>query len=341
MSDFLRTHWIQLVNVIQSIRPIDLLDIALLMILVYTILKFVRETRAGQLMKGIGFIVVVFFLSDILELKAIHWISVKALNAGLIAVIVLFQPELRRVLEKFGSTSARLSRLTLGEDEDVIAQWNKAIPIICASVEQLSKTATGALIVIERGTKLGEQILNGTVMQAIPSTELFGNIFYNKTPLHDGAVIMRDGIIWAAACFLPKPQKEELIDKHLGSRHRAAIGMSENSDALVIVVSEETGQISVADDGILTRNYTAKSLERLLRAVLIPQEKDNWRNKTINLPFLRRKGNKQKDTEQEALPQKEEPTLELPQDDILRALDQPEPQKAAARKPPAKKKKEG
>ncbi|MBR5364338.1 MAG: diadenylate cyclase CdaA [Oscillospiraceae bacterium] len=341
MSDFLRTHWIQLVNVIQSIRPIDLLDIALLMILVYTILKFVRETRAGQLMKGIGFIVVVFFLSDILELKAIHWISVKALNAGLIAVIVLFQPELRRVLEKFGSTSARLSRLTLGEDEDVIAQWNKAIPIICASVEQLSKTATGALIVIERGTKLGEQILNGTVMQAIPSTELFGNIFYNKTPLHDGAVIMRDGIIWAAACFLPKPQKEELIDKHLGSRHRAAIGMSENSDALVIVVSEETGQISVADDGILTRNYTAKSLERLLRAVLIPQEKDNWRNKTIKLSFLRRKGNKQKDTEQEALPQKEEPTLELPQDDILRALDQPEPQKTAARKPPAKKKKEG
>lgn len=341
MSDFLRTHLIQLVNVIQSIRPIDLLDIALLMILVYTILKFVRETRAGQLMKGIGFIVVVFFLSDILELKAIHWISVKALNAGLIAVIVLFQPELRRVLEKFGSTSARLSRLTLGEDEDVIAQWNKAIPIICASVEQLSKTATGALIVIERGTKLGEQILNGTVMQAIPSTELFGNIFYNKTPLHDGAVIMRDGIIWAAACFLPKPQKEELIDKHLGSRHRAAIGMSENSDALVIVVSEETGQISVADDGILTRNYTAKSLERLLRAVLIPQEKDNWRNKTIKLPFLRRKGNKQKDTEQEALPQKEEPTLELPQDDILRALDQPEPQKTAARKPPAKKKKEG
>ncbi|MBP0987297.1 MAG: DNA integrity scanning protein DisA nucleotide-binding domain protein, partial [Oscillospiraceae bacterium] len=208
-------------------------------------------------------------------------------------------------------------------------------------VEQLSKTATGALIVIERGTKLGEQILNGTVMQAIPSTELFGNIFYNKTPLHDGAVIMRDGIIWAAACFLPKPQKEELIDKHLGSRHRAAIGMSENSDALVIVVSEETGQISVADDGILTRNYTAKSLERLLRAVLIPQEKDNWRNKTIKLPFLRRKGNKQKDTEQEALPQKEEPTLELPQDDILRALDQPEPQKTAARKPPAKKKKEG
>lgn len=341
MSDYLHTTWTALLNVIRSIRPIDFLDIALLTILVYTILKFVRETRAGQLMKGVGFIVVVFFLSDFLDLKAIHWISVKALNAGLIAIIVLFQPELRRVLEKFGSTSARLSRLTLGEDEDVIAQWNRAIPIICASVEQLSKTATGALIVIERGTKLGEQILNGTVMQALPSTELFGNIFFNKTPLHDGAVIMRDGIIWAAACFLPKPQKEELIDKHLGSRHRAAIGMSENSDALVIVVSEETGQISVADDGILTRNYTAKSLERLLRAVLIPQEKDTWRNKTIKLPFLRRRSNKQKETEQEALPQNEAPTLELPQDDILRALETAEPKQTAERKPPAKKQKEG
>ena len=346
MYDYLRNEWTALLNVFQSISLRDFLDIALLTILVYTIFKFVRETRAGQLMKGIAFIVIVFFLSDFFKLKAIHWISLKALNAGLIAIIVLFQPELRRVLEKFGSTSARLSRLTLGEDADVIAQWNKAIPVICASVEQLSRTATGALIVIERGTRLGEQILNGTVMKALPTTELFGTIFFNKTPLHDGAVIMRDGFIWAAACFLPKPQKEELIDKHLGSRHRAAIGMSENSDALVIVVSEETGQISVADDGILTRNYTAKSLERLLRAVLIPQDKDTWRNKTIKLPFLRRKNadSKKKEKEEsadtaEAIPQKEEPTLELPQDDILRALEPAAPESSAAHKPPAKKKK--
>lgn len=343
MLDFIVNKWNVILNILHSISPIDFLDIFLLTILVYTIFKFIRETRAGQLMKGIAFIIIVFFVSDFLKLKAIRWISVKALNAGMIAIIVLFQPELRRVLEKFGSTSARLSRLTLGEDEDVIAQWNRAIPIICASVEQLSKTATGALIVIERGTKLGEQILNGTVMKALPSTELFGNIFYNKTPLHDGAVIMRDGIIWAAACFLPKPQKEELIDKHLGSRHRAAIGMSENSDAIVIVVSEETGQISVADDGILTRNYTAKSLERLLRAVLIPQDKDNWRNKTIKLPFLRRRntGKQEQDTKK-ALPQNEEPTLELPQEDILRALEAAEPEQTAAKPtPPAKKKKEG
>lgn len=287
--DMLRNTLNSMYNMLSSITVVDFLDIALLTYLIYVILKFVRETRAGQLMKGIVLLVAVYFISDFLNLKAIRWISVKMLNAGLIAIIVLFQPELRRVLEKFGQTTSKISRFTIGDNEDVISKWNSAIPIICDSVEQLSKTATGALIVIERGTKLGEQILNGTVMKAIPSRELFGNIFYNKTPLHDGAVIMRDGIIWAAACFLPKPQKEELIDKHLGSRHRAAIGMSENSDALVIVVSEETGQISVAQDGILTRNYTKSSLERLLRITLIPQEKDTWRGKSVRIPFRRKK----------------------------------------------------
>ncbi len=287
--NIIRNSWDAFYNVMKSITIVDFLDIALLTYVIYVILKFVKETRAGQLMKGIVLLVAVYFISDFLKLKAISWISLKTLNVGLIAVIVLFQPELRRVLEKFGQTTSKISRLTLGESEDIINQWNTAIPIICDSVEQLSKTATGALIVIERGTKLGEHILNGTVMKAIPSTELFGNIFYNKTPLHDGAVIMRDGIIWAAACFLPKPQKEELIDKHLGSRHRAAIGMSENSDALVIVVSEETGQISVAQDGILTRNYTRNSLEKLLRSILIPQDKDTWRGKTVRIPFRRKK----------------------------------------------------
>ena len=280
----------KLYNWFKSIsNPANLLDIALLTGMIYVILKLVRETRAGQLLKGILILVGVYLLSDWMHLQVVNWISGKALNVGLIAIIVLFQPELRRVLEKFGATTSRLSKLTIGESEDVIAQWNRAIPIISESVAQLSRTATGALIVIERASRLGEQISNGTVMKAEPSVELFGNIFFNKTPLHDGAVIMRDGIIWAAACFLPKPQKEELIDKHLGSRHRAAIGMSENSDALVIVVSEETGQISVARDGILTRNYTKLTLEKLLREVLIPQEKDTLRGKTIKLPFLRKK----------------------------------------------------
>ena len=149
--------------------------------------------------------------------------------------------------------------------------WEHAIDAICDSCVELSATLTGALIVVERQVRLGEQIETGTILNATPSKEVFGNIFYPKTPLHDGAVIMRDGIILAAACFLPKPQKDEQINKRLGSRHRAAIGMSENSDAIVIVVSEETGQISVAMNGVLTRDYTHDKLKNLLTKEIYDQ----------------------------------------------------------------------
>ena len=299
MPNFIRNAVQILLNVLNSVRPVDIVDILLLSYLVYLLLKLVRETRAIQLLKGIGLLFLFYVVSDFIGLKSISFITNMVLNAGLIAIIVLFQPELRRALEKFGQTTFRFSRMTFGADESVTERWRRAIPVICEATEQLSRTNTGALIVIERSTKLGEQILNGTVMKAEPTTELFGNIFYPKTPLHDGAVIMRDGIIWAAACFLPKPQKEELIDKHLGSRHRAAIGMSENSDALVIVVSEETGQISVAHDGSITRNYTRESLSRLLTDTLIPPEKEPaWRGKTIRLPFLRQKNRGGKPDEQ-------------------------------------------
>jgi len=275
--EIIRDAWHALLNVMRSISFVDFIDIALLTYLVYMLFKFVRETRAGQLMKGIALLVGFYFVSLVTGLKAVNKITENVLGSGLLAIVVLFQPELRRALEKFGQATSRIPLFMLGDNEESGERWNAAIPVICESAEQLSKTTTGALIVIERETKLGEQIMNGTVMKALPSTELFGNIFYNKTPLHDGAVIMRDGVIWAAACFLPKPQKEELVDKHLGSRHRAAIGMSENSDALVIVVSEETGQISVAQDGVLTRNYTKASLERLLRQTLLPQSGDSGR----------------------------------------------------------------
>ena len=147
-----------------------------------------------------------------------------------------------------------------------------AIDAICDSCQDLSSTATGALIVVEMETKLGEQIETGTVMQAVPSKELFGNIFYPKTPLHDGAVIIRDGIILAAACFLPKPQNEERINKELGSRHRAAIGISENSDSIVVVVSEETGAISVAENGKLTRGLSRDELKKYLRDRIISEK---------------------------------------------------------------------
>ena len=205
-------------------------------------------------------------------------------DIGIIALLIIFQPEIRRAVEKLGHTQFGLKSLGFGSSSDEkTAKWETAIQAICDSCVELSASCTGALIVIEQKTKLGEQIENGTIVNATPSKELFGNIFYPKTPLHDGAVIMRDGMILAAACFLPKPQKEELINKQLGSRHRAAIGMSENSDALVIVVSEETGQISVAENGNLTRNFTRDKLQHLLTERLIPKPADGKRRLSSRL----------------------------------------------------------
>lgn len=273
-------------SLIRSILPIgfwDVLDIAVLSVLIYKGFTFVKETRAGGLIRGIIVIFIAYFIMDTVGMKAMAYLINRVFDIGLLAIVVLFQPELRRSLEKMGHS--RVSKLPMfssltAETGDALAQkWNVAIDAICEACEDLSSTTTGALIVIERESKLGEQIDTGTVLNAAPSKEIFGNIFYPKTPLHDGAVIMRDGMILAAACFLPKPQKEETINKALGSRHRAAIGMSENSDALVIVVSEETGTISIAENGNLERPLTRDSLKKILRTKLLP-EKPQKNNKT-------------------------------------------------------------
>lgn len=212
-------------SVIKTAEPVDILDILVLSYVVYLGMKLVRETRAGQLLKGVFLLILVYIISAWINMKAISYLLSETLNIGLIALIILFQPELRRTLEKAGYTKLGL-RFSSSSNVDS-SVWSRTIDVICDACVELSATSTGALIVIERQTRLGEQIDNGTILDAIPSKELFGNIFFNKTPLHDGAVIIRDGKILAAACFLPKPQKEELINKRLGSRHRAAIGMSE------------------------------------------------------------------------------------------------------------------
>lgn len=253
-------------SILSTLELIDILDIAILAYFIFILLKLIRETRAGQLVKGIVFLVAGYFLSDFFGLKTVSYLLRQTLNVGLISMVILFQPELRRVLERAGRTKLGVKVLGLGQSSDEVRMmWNPAIDAICDSCVELSATFTGALIVVEREVRLGEQIETGTMINAAPSKELLGNIFYPKTPLHDGAVIIRDGIILAAACFLPKPQKDEQINKRLGSRHRAAIGMSENSDAIVIVVSEESGQISVALNGVLTRDYTQEKLKELLK----------------------------------------------------------------------------
>ncbi len=259
-------------NVIQTVTIMDIIDMLILSYLVYLLIKIVRETRANQLIKGILIIAAAYVVSSTIGLKAISYIIKSIVNIGLLAILIMFQPEIRRALEKAGRAKFGLNIFNFSDTSDEITKkWNVAIEAICDSCVDLSATKTGALIVIERQTKLGEQIENGTILNARPSKELFGNIFFPNTPLHDGAVIMRDGIILAAACFLPKPQKEELINKKLGSRHRAAIGMSENSDAIIIVVSEETGQISVAENGTIVRDYTRFMLNEYLHEAILPK----------------------------------------------------------------------
>ncbi len=259
-------------SVLKGIAWTDIVDILIISYLVYKLIKLVRETRAEQLLKGILFLVISYALVSILDLKTLKYVLRVVLNTGLVAIVVLFQPEIRRILEKVGRT--KVGGSFLGENNRHADKWEKAIPIIVEATEKLSETSTGALIVLERTTKLGELISTGVEIDARPSVELFGNIFYNKTPLHDGAVIMRDGRVLVAACYLPKPQKEELIESYLGSRHRAAIGLSEVSDSVTIVVSEETGAISIAFNGRLERGFTKESLSEYLKKKLLSESED-------------------------------------------------------------------
>lgn len=274
LIQYLKDIWENIHSVFATMGLVDYLDILLLAYLIYKGIKIIKETRAEQLIKGIILLAILFFVVNQFQLKAMKVIIETFLNVGIIAILIVFQPELRRVLEKMGRTT-KVKKLALNfesKTDAATADIHNCIEAVCTACEQLSQTATGALIVFERETKLGEQIDTGTIINATPSPELFGNIFFPNTPLHDGAVIIRDSKVYAAGCFLPKPQKEELISKALGSRHRAAIGMSEVSDAVIVVVSEETGTISIAENGSLTRFYNKDTLRKLLTAKLIPEK---------------------------------------------------------------------
>lgn len=272
-----------LYGVIKTFGIADLIDVLLVSFLLYKGIMLVRETRAQQLVKGILLLGVCYVVAIVFRLPIVKFLMENVFQIGIIALIVLFQPELRRMLERVGRTQVSAFSMfnpdLSGKKHDV---WEKAIRQICEAVDLLHKDKTGALLVIERQTKLGEQIATGVELNAAITVELLLNIFFVNTPLHDGAVIIRDGRIFAAACFLPKPQKEELIATKLGSRHRAAIGISEISDSITIVVSEETGTISVAEDGQLTRDFTKETLHSYLMEALIPQkETENSIKKTV------------------------------------------------------------
>lgn len=258
-------------GVFKTIGLNDIIDIMILSYLFFHIMKLIRETRALQLAKGIMLLVGSYIIAVVFNLQTLKFLLKICFQWGFVALIILFQPELRRMLERVGrSKIADIALFKPSDDEQDAEHVRSAIRAVCDASMKLSSTRTGALIIFERKTKLGEQIATGTLLDCVPSAAMLGNIFVPNTPLHDGAVIIRDGKILAAGCFLPKPAKEELINKQLGSRHRAAIGMSENSDAIVIVVSEETGTISVAENGELTRGYVEDTLKKLLYNRLLP-----------------------------------------------------------------------
>lgn len=267
MVEYVKDIFQNFVKIIQSINFFDVLDILILTFLVYYVIKLMRETRAMQLLKGILIVVFVYFLVQAFQLKTMGYLFNNFLQVGIIAVIIVFQPELRRILEKVGGTKVSTFAQSVERNAGNMSVREKAIMGIADACSRLHQSKTGALIVIERSTKLGDIIEKETtsVINAECEPELFCNIFYNKAPLHDGAVIIRDNRIFAAGCFLPNTQKDQYLSSDLGSRHRAAVGMSENSDALVIVVSEETGMISVALDGQLSRDQTKESLISILR----------------------------------------------------------------------------
>ncbi len=290
VKQFSSTLWDSVISVLATFRITDAIDILLLTYIIYLAIKLIRETRAQQLLKGIILFAIASVVANVLSLNAISYLLQRVFDIGVIALIVVFQPELRRALEKLGRTKVRnFGVFGIGSEhyEKAEQEWGHTIEVIATAASELSKTKTGALIVCERQTKLGEQISTGVILEAKPSVELFGNLFFHNSPLHDGAVIMRDGIILAASCFLPKPQKEEHIARQLGSRHRAAIGMSENSDAVIVVVSEETGTISVAEDGEIYRDFNRDTLRTYLRGKLIPEKPDE--NEKKKRTFLRGK----------------------------------------------------
>ena len=285
-----------LMSLLSLIRPKDILDIVVISFLIYNGIKLVRETRAEQLVKGIFIIVLAFLFSSFLQLQMVTLLLRNFFQFGILALCVVFQPELRRALEQIGrSKIGKYWSFGSSEknEEDYIKNMRRCINAVADSANVLHESKTGALLVLERQTKLGEIIDTGTVVNAIPSVMLIGNIFFNNAPLHDGAMIIRDGMVYAAGCILPLTKSDD-VSLDLGTRHRAAIGMSENSDAILVVVSEETGTISVAMNGVLTRNYTRETLLRLLENEFLPQSSEEGERKLTRPSFRKVKKNGKK-----------------------------------------------
>lgn len=256
--------WNQIYYAFSSIRIFDIVDILVMAYIIYKAIGFFRESRAGQLVKGLLILFFIFAIAQWWDLAVLNWTLTRVVDSLIIALAVIFQPELRRILEHVGRTKFSHGQFFDDSENSV----SECIDKICKAAGFMQEKKIGALIVFERTTQLGEIINTGTVLDANASVSVVNNIFFPKSPLHDGAMIIRNGRIFAAGCILPLTQNTD-INSQLGTRHRAAIGMSENSDAVVLVVSEETGIISIVSGGKITRNYNAVTAAAELRRFLL------------------------------------------------------------------------
>ena len=264
-------------SALEKFNILNLIDILVVAFLLYRLLLLIRGTRAVQLLKGVVVILIATGISSVLHLTALNWLLNKIITMGLFAIPVVFQPELRRALEQLGRGGFFSMSVTKTSGEAL----QQTITEVVKASQVLGKLRIGALIVIERATGLSEYIETGTLVEGVISSELLINTFVPNTPLHDGAVIVRGNRLVSAGCFLPLSDNRNL-DKKLGTRHRAALGVTEQSDCIAIVVSEETGAISMAVDGVLTIDLDESELYELLQTLLTPK-------KTGRLHFLNRK----------------------------------------------------
>ena len=253
-------------SMLPTIKVMDIVDILVVAFLIYKVIMMVRSTSAARIAKSVLIILILAGVTQLLNMYLLNYILDKILEIGLVALIVVFQPELRRMLEKLGSKNVR-EILSVKEEQREI---DRVIEQTVQACEIMAKERTGVLIVFERSIPLLEYQKSGTVVDACVSSELLRNLFFTKASLHDGAVIIRHGRVLGAGCMLPL-SKNVNLSRDLGMRHRAGIGMSENSDAVVVIVSEETGSISVAVGGMLKRHLAPETLERLLRNELMPE----------------------------------------------------------------------
>lgn len=255
------------IGVVAEMKLVDLIDIVILSIILFYVYKFIRQRRAVRLARGVIILTGILLLSVIFDMRALNFILENFFQVGMIAIIVIFQSDLRAALERFGST--KISDFRGVSENDAKAIINVA-EVISEAAESLAKTKTGALIVVERSTKLGEHLSHGVILNADMSALLIRNIFFDKAPMHDGAMIIRSKRVYAAGCYLPLSNAD--VNKDLGTRHRAALGLSEVSDAIVIVISEETGTISIAFDGELVRGFDAESLKAEILKYILPSD---------------------------------------------------------------------